>query len=136
MLDWDNTSDWVILAIDDEPDNLEIVAETLEFYGMTVHTAKNGVHALQVLETIQPTLILCDLSMPEMDGWETRSRVKANPQTQAIPVMALSAHAMAGDKERALEAGFDGYVTKPLNIPTLIADLQSALAETYKEQTA
>jgi CheY-like chemotaxis protein len=132
MLDWQHNSDWVVLAIDDEPDNLEVVGETLEFYGMTVHIANNGVEALEKLETLSPTLILCDISMPIMDGWETRSRIKSNPSTQHIPVIALSAHAMRGDKERALAAGFNGYLTKPLNLPTLVEDLKSAIHESEK----
>lgn len=130
MLNWDNTSEWVVLIVDDEPDNLEIFAEVLDLvFGMTVHTARNGVEALAVLESIQPTLILCDLSMPQMDGWETRNHIRANPVTKHIPVLAVSAHVMVGDKERALAAGFDGYVTKPLNISTLIDDLKTAMAE-------
>jgi CheY-like chemotaxis protein len=133
VLDWNNVTKWVVLSIDDEPDNLELVAESLAYYGMTVQVANNGVEALHLLETISPNLILCDLSMPQMDGWETRTRIKANPRTNAIPVMALSAHAMAGDKERALAAGFDGYLTKPLNIPTLVQDLRAALEESKKE---
>jgi two-component system cell cycle response regulator len=133
VLDWNNVSDWVVLTIDDEPDNLELVAESLEFYGMTVQVANNGVEAIQILETLSPTLVLCDLSMPQMDGWETRTRIKANPGMNTIPVIALSAHAMVGDKERALAAGFDGYLTKPLNIPSLVQDLRAALAESTKE---
>jgi DNA-binding response OmpR family regulator len=65
--------------------------------------------------------------MPVMDGWEMRSRVKSNPKTKHIPVIALSAHAMAGDKERAINAGFDGYMTKPINIPSLLTDLREVI---------
>lgn len=134
MLDWDNINGWQVLAIDDEPDNLEVVAESLEFFGMSMQVATNGIQALDMLETFSPTLILCDLSMPEMDGWETRARIKSNPKTADIPILAMSAHAMAGDKERALAAGFDAYVTKPLNVPTLIQDLRTAFEEGQKEK--
>jgi len=72
---------------------------------------------------------LLDLSMPVMDGWETLRRLKADPQTQNIPVLALSAHAIVGDADRALAAGFDGYMTKPVNVPTLLQDLRAALKE-------
>lgn len=123
-MDIQNTSTWQILIVDDEPDNLEVVAESLQFFGASVKIANNGEEGLKTLEEYMPSFILLDLSMPVMDGWEMRSRVKANPKTRHIPVIALSAHAMAGDKERAMNAGFDGYMTKPINIPTLLTDLR------------
>ena len=113
--------------------NLEVVAESLEFYGMTVETALNGQLGLDKVEGFQPTLILLDLSMPVMDGWQTLRRLKANEQMQDTPVIALSAHAIVGDEERALSAGFDGYMTKPVNVPTLIEDLRAALQKETKE---
>ncbi|NDJ76797.1 MAG: response regulator [Chloroflexi bacterium] len=128
-LDWDNFSTWSVLLVDDEPDNVEVVAETLQFYGMTVRTAENGAAGLDTLQEFVPDLIILDLSMPVMDGWEMRTRLKEDPQTSHIPVLALSAHAMSGDKERALEAGFDGYMPKPIKVPTLIQDLRAALEE-------
>lgn len=123
-MDIQDTSTWQILIVDDEPDNLEVVAESLQFFGASVKIANNGEEGLKTLEEYLPSFILLDLSMPVMDGWEMRSRVKANPKTKDIPVIALSAHAMAGDKERAMNAGFDGYMTKPINIPTLLTDLR------------
>lgn len=127
MLDWTDVSSWTVLVVDDEPDNLEVLVETLEYFGVSVSQAHNGVEALSMLQTLQPSLILLDLSMPQMDGWETRTRIKSNPATREIPVIALSAHAMPGDPERAMTAGFDGYLTKPINIPTLMDDLRKAL---------
>jgi CheY-like chemotaxis protein len=123
-MDIQDTSTWRILIVDDEPDNLEVVAESLQFFGATVKIARNGQIGLKELEEFPANFILLDLSMPVMDGWEMRSRVKSNPKTKHIPVIALSAHAMAGDKERAMDAGFDGYLTKPVNVPTLLADLR------------
>ncbi|HEX2622239.1 MAG TPA: response regulator [Phototrophicaceae bacterium] len=128
MLNWDNTTDWKILLVDDEPDNIEVVAETLEFYGMTVRTAENGKIALETLDGFMPTLILLDLSMPVMDGWQTLRNLKSKPETRNIPVLALSAHAILGDKERAIDVGFNGYMTKPVNVPNLMSDLKTALA--------
>jgi CheY-like chemotaxis protein len=128
MLDWDNYSTWSVLLVDNEPDNVEVVTIALEFFGMTVKTAKDGVEGLEILQDFSPDLILLDLSMPEMDGWEMRTRVKADPSWQHIPIVALTAHAMSGDQERALDAGFDGYLVKPINIPTLLTDLRAALA--------
>lgn len=129
MLDWDDRSTWRVLLVDDEPDNVEVVAETLRFFGVAVKTAANGEAGMQTLDTFIPNLFLLDLSMPKMDGWQMRTLIKADPRTQDVPVIALSAHAMAGDKERAFQAGFDGYLTKPVNIPSLVKDLRSAIEE-------
>ena len=127
MIDWKDTSTWYVLVVDDEPDNLEVVAETLEFRGAQVKTAKDGKEGLEALKDFAANLILTDLSMPVMDGWQMRARVKSDPDKTAVPVLALSAHAIAGDKERALEAGFDGYLTKPVNIHTLLDDIRASL---------
>ena len=138
MIDWQDISTWQILIVDDEPDNLEVVSETLEFQGALVKTAPNGKDALEMLESFSANLILTDLSMPVMDGWVLRSHVKNNPKLEGIPILALSAHAIAGDQERALEAGFDGYLTKPVNIHTLQNDIRSAyiqLIDANKETT-
>lgn len=139
MIDWHNTETWHVMVVDDEPDNLEVVAETLEYRGAQVKTALNGKEALEVLEDFTANLILTDLSMPVMNGWEMRTRVKTNPKLETIPIVALSAHAIAGDQERALDAGFDGYITKPINIHTLLDDIRLAIvqpAENMKETQA
>jgi CheY-like chemotaxis protein len=129
MIEWQDISTWRVMLVDDEPDNLEVVAETLEYQGAQVKTASNGKDALAILEDFPANLILTDLSMPIMDGWVMRSHVKRNPKLTHIPVLALSAHAIAGDQERAVEAGFDGYMTKPVNIRTLSDDIRSAFIE-------
>ena len=134
MIEWQNVNSWQVLLVDDEPDNLEVVAETLEYRGAEVRTALNGLEAMTVLQDFTPNLIIADLSMPKMDGWELRTRLKNNPELQHIPLLALSAHAMIGDKERALAAGFDGYLTKPVNIQTLLDDIRAAAQETLKSQ--
>ena len=129
LIDWQNTSTWHILVVEDELENLEVIAETLEFLGAQVQTARNGKEGLTVLETFMPDFILTDLSMPVMDGWEMRSHIRSDPRFATIPVVALSAHVIAGDKERALEAGFDGYLTKPIDIFTLLDDIRVALGQ-------
>ncbi len=134
MIEWQNINSWHVLLVDDEPDNLEVVAETLEYRGAEVRTALNGLEALTVLQDFMPNLIIADLSMPQMDGWELRTRIKNNPEFQNIPLLALSAHAMIGDKERALAAGFDGYLIKPVNIHTLVDDIRMAAQETQKSE--
>lgn len=127
MLDWTNLNAISVLIVDDEPDNLEVIAESLRFFGVKVEVAMNGLAALDALQIQQPSLVLLDLSMPKMDGWETLKHIRATPATSTLPVMALSAHAMPGDRQRALDCGFDGYMSKPINIPTLMNDLRSAL---------
>jgi CheY-like chemotaxis protein len=129
MLDWDAVSTWTILVVEDERDNADVISSMLKYYGASVKWAANGKIGLEMLQSFTPTLILMDLSMPTMDGWEMHRQLKANPAWQAIPVVALSAHAMEGDKERVLDAGFDGYVTKPIHVRTLIADLRRTMDE-------
>ena len=114
---------WTVLIVDDEPDNLTIAKKLLSVGGAKVSTAGNGVEGLELLKTLQPSFILMDLSMPEMDGWEMFRRVRNDPATQHIPVIALTAHAMAGDRERVLDAGFDGYVAKPFRLSTFMTEL-------------
>ena len=129
MLDWQQFHTWKILVVDDEPDNRAIVVDVLEFHKMTVQVAKDGKEGLEKLETFMPTLILLDLSMPTMDGWEMLSRVKAMPEYQTIPVVALTAHAMSEDKKRVFDAGFDGYLKKPIKVISLINDLRATIEE-------
>jgi CheY-like chemotaxis protein len=118
---------WVVLAVDNEQDNISVVEKVLSFEGAKVYTALNGVEGLEVLEIVTPTFILLDLSMPVMDGWEMLAKVRANPITAHLPVIALTAHAMDGDRDRALEAGFDGYIAKPFRINTLLNTIQASL---------
>jgi two-component system, cell cycle response regulator DivK len=116
-------SDWVVLIVDDEPDNLAVAKKVLAYSGAEVHTAANGLDGLAQLASLQPTFILLDLSMPEMDGWEMFKQVRSDPQTEHIPVIALTAHAMSGDRERVLEAGFDGYIAKPFRLSTFMSEV-------------
>ena len=116
-------SQWIVLIVDDEPDNRTIAETVLTFSGAKVHTASQGAEGLAVLKDITASLVLLDLSMPVMDGWEMLTQIRANATTHNLPVIALTAHAMAGDRERVLEAGFDGYIAKPFRIGTFMADL-------------
>lgn len=131
IINQENVSTWKILLVDDEIDNLEVVSETLAFYGAEVKTARNGVEALALVEnSYRPNLVLLDLSMPVMDGWITRQKLRENPSIEAsTPIIALSAHAMLGDKERARNAGFDGYITKPVDVMSLIQTIRTALTQ-------
>lgn len=127
MVNWEDPTTWSVLVVDDEPDNLEVAAEVLAYMGLTVQTATNGIEGLQKLQSFDPTLILLDLSMPGMNGWEMRMQVKSDPKTQHIPIVALTAHAMVADMQRALEVGFDGYMTKPINVRSFLQDLRAAV---------
>src|SRR5690348_6273706 len=93
---------WTVVVVDDEMDSIEVVTEVLEFYGATVYNASNGVHALEVLQTVTPDLILSDLSMPQMDGWALLSNIRKIERLAGIPVIALTAHAMTGDEQRGM----------------------------------
>lgn len=121
-------SQWVVLIVDDQPDNLIVSSTALEFQGAKVVTATNGLEGLEKLNQLNPTVVLMDLSMPKMDGWETLRHIRNNPQTAATPVIALTAHAMGGDKERILEAGFNGYIAKPFEVFGLVESIQHVLA--------
>ena len=116
-------SKWTVLVVDDEPDNREIAETVLSFGGVKVHTAVHGEDGLKLLEVISPTFVLLDLSMPVMDGWEMHKLMRDNPKTQNIPVIALTAHAMAGDRDRVFQAGFDGYIAKPFRIGSFMTEL-------------
>jgi two-component system cell cycle response regulator DivK len=121
--------DWTALIVDDEPDNVGVARKVLNYGGATVYVARNGVEGLAVLKDVRPTFVLLDLSMPEMDGWEMFRIMKSNDTLASIPVIALTAHAMAGDKEKVIETGFNGYIAKPFRINSFVAEIQKCLDE-------
>jgi CheY-like chemotaxis protein len=108
-----------ILIVDDNDVNLRLAQWLLTSEGFTVRVAKDAEEAFQVLREYRPRLILMDLQMPGMDGLSATRKLKADPETRSILVIALTAFAMSGDRERALEAGCEGYVTKPIDTRTL-----------------
>jgi len=118
---------WVVLVVDDERDNLGVAEKILSFYGAKVHIAYNGLEGLSALLLVSPTFVLLDLSMPQMDGWEMLAKMRASPDTRDIPVIALTAHAMEGDQERVLAAGFNGYIAKPYRLSTFLTDIRKCL---------
>jgi CheY-like chemotaxis protein len=123
---------WTVLIVEDDPDNLGVPQAVLTFYGAQVVTAQDGLEGLQVLDRVRPTFILLDLSMPNMDGWEMLKRVRANPDISSIPVIALTAHAMEQDVQRAKAAGFDGYITKPFWLDTFWDEINLCLSKLAK----
>ncbi len=108
-----------ILIVEDHPDNAELIADLLLSRGYAVVYAANGHEGVEVTRAEHPDLILMDLSLPVMDGLQATREIKADPALAAIPIIALTAHAMAGDENRALAAGCSGYVSKPIEVTNL-----------------
>lgn len=123
----DLLDDWDVVVIDDEPDSLEVARYILDYYGANVHTATNGKEGIDLVEDVRPRFVISDLSMPEMDGWEFLQALQEKVEVNNIPVIALTAHAMKGDRERAISAGFHNYLTKPLTANTFMDELLSLL---------
>jgi CheY-like chemotaxis protein len=113
-----------ILVVEDNPDNMALIAEVLDSLDYEVMKATDGQQGLQMAMEAQPDLILMDLSLPRLDGWAATRQLKANPLLREIPIIALTAHALVGDRERALEAGCDDYLAKPLNLRELAQKLR------------
>ena len=116
-----------VLLVDDYPDAREMYSEYLEFSGFDVVEAGNGMEALQRAVDTAPDIILMDLSLPVMDGWEATRRLKADQRTKAIPVVALTGHALAGISECAKQAGCDAFVTKPCLPEDLVREIRKIL---------
>jgi two-component system, cell cycle response regulator DivK len=118
-----------ILYVEDNEDNIYMLVRRLERQGFEVVVARDGEQGVALARSEHPDLIVMDLNMPVLDGWQATRQLKSAPETQAIPVIALSAHAMTGDRERALEAGCDDYDTKPVRIDSLMAKIRTLLPE-------
>jgi two-component system, cell cycle response regulator DivK len=118
-----------VMVVDDYPDAREMYSEYLEYCGFEVVQAANGMEALQRALETQPDIILMDLSLPVMDGWEATRRLKADKRTERIPVVALTGHALAGISEGAKKAGCDAFVTKPCLPEDLVKEIRRVLDE-------
>ncbi len=118
-----------ILYVEDNEDNVYMLTKRLERQGYTVFVAEDGQQALDMVTTVAPSLILMDLSLPILDGWETTRRLKNMPETSGIPIIALSAHAMTGDRETALAAGCNEYDTKPVEFQRLLGKIKQLLTD-------
>ncbi|MHC4939056.1 MAG: response regulator [Planctomycetota bacterium] len=116
---------WILL-VEDNDMNRDMLSRRLKRAGFDVAEASDGLAALQ-MAGMTPDLILLDMSIPEVDGWEVTRRLKAAPETRNIPVIALTAHVMAGDRERALEAGCDDYETKPIEFDRLRRKIEALM---------
>ncbi len=117
-----------ILLVEDNETNRDMLSRRLLRKGYDVVMAEDGEQAVRMATSECPDLILMDMSLPVLDGWEATRRVKSGEATRSIPVIALTAHAMAGDRERALEAGCDDYDTKPIELPRLLDKIGALIA--------
>ncbi|HOS44626.1 MAG TPA: response regulator [Armatimonadota bacterium] len=116
-----------VLLVEDNEMNRDMLSRRLERRGFAVLTAVDGEQGVTLAAAERPDLILMDMSLPVLDGWEAARRLKAAPDTRAIPIIALTAHAMAGDREQALRAGCDEYDSKPIDFPRLLGKIELLL---------
>ncbi len=107
-----------ILVVDDTPANRVLVEKLLKMAGHIVVVAETGLGAVATAKEQHPDLVLLDLGLPDIDGWEALRQIRASPETGTLRVVAFTAHAMVGDKEKAIAAGFDGYMSKPIDVGT------------------
>jgi two-component system cell cycle response regulator DivK len=117
----------LVLVVDDFADNREMYSEYLAYCGYSVIEAKNGKEAIEAAQEKQPDIIIMDLSLPVMDGWEATRRLKADERTKKIPVVALTGHALAGHSQGAREAGCDSFLAKPCLPDQLVAEIKRML---------
>jgi len=121
-----------ILLVEDNEMNRDMLSRRLERKGFQVVLAMDGAHGVSMAEQEMPDIILMDMNMPVLDGWEASRRIKASPLTAATPIVALTAHAMAGDREKTLAAGCDDYDTKPVDMPRLLGKIATLLQKCGK----
>jgi CheY-like chemotaxis protein len=123
-----------ILLVEDNEMNRDMLSRRLSRRGFEVLLAENGQAGVELAASQRPDLILMDMSLPVVDGWEATRRIKADPSTCGIPVIALTAHAMASDREMALQAGCDDYDSKPVDLARLIRKIEQLLGTSQKPQ--
>jgi len=126
----------LVLVVEDYQDAREMYAAYLQFSGYRVAEAANGLEALDKTRELMPDIILMDLALPKMDGWEATRRLKADDRTKHIPIVALTGHALAGHAEGARQAGCDAFVTKPCLPDALVTEIERMLAVRRAETTA
>lgn len=120
-------SQWNVVLIDDEPDNIGVVEFVFGFHKIPMRSATSGIEGLALLRQQLPTVLLLDIQMPAMSGWEVLEQIRKDSALSSLVVIALTAHAMAGDQEKALAAGFDAYMTKPISPATFLEDIKTVL---------
>jgi CheY-like chemotaxis protein len=116
-----------ILVIEDNPTNLELMTYLLKAFGHETASAGDGEAGVEAALTTAPDLILCDLALPRMDGFGVAARLKAEPSLAGVPLIAVTASAMVGDRDKVLATGFDGYITKPISPETFVSEVEGYL---------
>lgn len=120
-------SNWRVLIVDDDPDNIGVLELVLGFHNAATRIAASGKECLRLLREETPTLLLVDIQMPGMTGYELLEQIRAHDAWRDLPVVAVTAHAMRGDADRIMRAGFDGYISKPVDVASLVDNLHSIL---------
>lgn len=120
-------SEWRVLIVDDDPDNVGVLELVLGFHNASTRIAASGEECLRLMREAAPNLLLIDIQMPGMTGYELLEHIRANDDWRDIPAVAVTAHAMSGDADRVMRAGFDGYISKPIDVASLVDDLRSIL---------
>ncbi|MFL5617085.1 MAG: response regulator [Gemmatimonadaceae bacterium] len=123
-MDYPASRGQTLLLVEDNEDNRIIYCTVLRHHGYEVIEAQDGVRAVELARSEQPDLILMDISIPRMDGWEATRVLRGDPRTKAIPIIALTAHALADDRERASKVGFSSYLAKPIEPRLVVAEIQ------------
>ena len=118
-----------VLIIEDNPDNMLLISDILEFEGFNLLKAETGLAGFEMAEENQPDFVILDIQLPDIDGYEVLHRIRASENSGAIPVVAMTSYAMAGDKERLLNAGCDGYVEKPIDPGTVMVQIKQAIGD-------
>lgn len=118
-----------LLLVEDNEDNRTIYSTLLRHLGYEVIEAQNGVQAIELARSERPDLILMDISIPEMDGWEATRILRGDPVTKDVPIVALTAHALEDDRERAAEVGFSSYLAKPIEPRAVLAEVRRLIGE-------
>ena len=117
-----------ILVVEDNEDNMYLIRVLLQKSGFAILEASDGAEGVELAVKEKPDLILMDIQLPRLDGYEATKRIKANKETKDIPVIALTSYALVGDREKALNAGCDGYIEKPINPETFVAEMEKYLS--------
>ena len=124
-----------VLIIEDNPANMLLMVYLLKAFGHEPLEASSGMRGLALAAQSEPQIILCDLQMPGLDGYEIAHRLKADANLKSIPLIAVTAYAMVGDREKALAAGFDGYMAKPINPETFVGEIENFLRSSASSQS-
>lgn len=122
-----NLNHWIAIVVEDTYDDIELASAILKHHGIQVHVANNGLECLALLEEIEPTVIITDLSMPEMDGWEMLEEIRANDKTAHLPVIAVTAYDSVDVAHDARSSSFDAYIPKPLSPRNFVQNLVELL---------